>query len=141
MRTKRAFKVKEKVFFFNFERLSVTKKCLRPENATLNILAFKVGLLYNFTKTLMGCHFMKHSRWVWSFQLLLICKSSKLFSYILLKHMSKMPYFGHKWKRFFFKFCLLFKGPPIWYHKVYIVTFCNTPHLEMTFFKICIKKW
>ena len=35
LRTKRAFKVKEKAFFIIFKGLSVAKNCLRPESVPL----------------------------------------------------------------------------------------------------------
>ena len=35
LRTKRAFQVKQKVFFIIFKGLSVAKNCLRPESAPL----------------------------------------------------------------------------------------------------------
>ena len=47
---KRAFKMKKRRFFINFQGLSVAKNCLRPEMAPLTILAIKRGLLCNFSK-------------------------------------------------------------------------------------------
>ena len=41
-----------------FQGLSVTRNCLRPETASLTILAIKRGLLCNFAKTSKGHHFM-----------------------------------------------------------------------------------
>ena len=35
LRTKRAFKVKQKAFFIIFKELSVAKNCLRPESTSL----------------------------------------------------------------------------------------------------------
>ena len=35
LKTKRAFQVKQKVFFITFKGLSVAKNCLRPESAPL----------------------------------------------------------------------------------------------------------
>ena len=58
---KTAFKMKQKVFFINFQGLLVVKNFLRPETALLTILAIKRGLLSSFTKNLMGCHFMRLS--------------------------------------------------------------------------------
>ena len=53
--------MKEKVFFINFQGLSVVKSCLIPETTPFAILTIKGGLLCNFTKTLKGHHFMGHS--------------------------------------------------------------------------------
>ena len=53
--------MKNNTLFFNFEGLSVTNNCLRPETAPLTILAIKNGLLCNFTKTLKDPRFMGHS--------------------------------------------------------------------------------
>ena len=58
---KTAFKVKQKVFFINFQGLLVVKNLLRPVTALLTVLAIKRGLFSNFTKNLMGCHFMRLS--------------------------------------------------------------------------------
>ena len=58
---KTAFKMKQKVFFINFQGLLVVKNLLRPVTALLTILAIKRGLFSNFTKKLMGCHFMRLS--------------------------------------------------------------------------------
>ena len=53
---KTAFKMKQKVFFINFQGLLVVKNFLRPETALLTILAIKRGLLSSF-KTLNGLSF------------------------------------------------------------------------------------
>ena len=85
--------MKWKVFLITFQGLSVAKNCLRPETAPLTILAFKRDFFCNFTKTLKGG--------LWNFQLLLICKSSKLSSHNL-KNMSNIP-IGPKQKMLFFQ--------------------------------------
>ena len=51
----------KKAFFINFHGLSVAKNCLTPETALLTTLAIKRGLSCNFTKTLYGRHFLRHS--------------------------------------------------------------------------------
>ena len=61
MRTKSAFKMKQKALFINIQGPSVDKNYLRPKNASLTVLATKRGLLHNFSKTLKGRHFMGHS--------------------------------------------------------------------------------
>ena len=78
LRMERAFEMKQKAFFINFQGLSVAKNCLRLETAPLTTLAIKSGLLYNFTKILKGHHFMGHSGTVFQFSLVVICKSLKL---------------------------------------------------------------
>ena len=78
-------------FFINFQWLSFAKNCLTPETADLTILAIKSGILSNFTKTLISRNF----------QLLLICESSKLSSYSLLKSMSKIPILDLNKRTFF----------------------------------------
>ena len=52
---KKAFKVKRKAFFINFQGFSVAKNCLKLETVFLTILTIKRGLLCNFAKTLKGC--------------------------------------------------------------------------------------
>ena len=44
-----------------FQGLSVARNCLRPETASLTVLAIKRGILCNFAKTFRGRHFMGHS--------------------------------------------------------------------------------
>ena len=44
-----------------FQGLSVARNCLRPETASLTILAFKKGPSCNFAKSFKGRHFMGHS--------------------------------------------------------------------------------
>ena len=61
LRTERAFEMKQKAFFINFQELSVAKNCLKHETAPLTILAIKKRLLCNFTKTLKCLHFMGHN--------------------------------------------------------------------------------
>ena len=115
-RTKRAVnmlnKMFNKIFFFNFRGISIGKNCLKPKTAPLTILAIKRGLLCNFSKTLKGCHFMNIVGRVRNFQLLLICKSSKLSWHSLWKTMSKIPITDLNKRGLFFKFCVAFKGPP-----------------------------
>ena len=41
--------------------LSVARNCLRPETASLTILAIKRGLLCNLAKAFKGHHFMGQS--------------------------------------------------------------------------------
>ena len=43
LRTRRSFKVKQKVFFIIFKGLSVAKNCLRPDSAPLYSLIYKNG--------------------------------------------------------------------------------------------------
>ena len=69
LRTERAFEIKQKTFFFNFQGLSVAKNGLRPETALLTILAIKRGLLCNLTKTFKGHHFMGQSYMVLKFSI------------------------------------------------------------------------
>ena len=45
----------------------------------------------------------------------------------------KIPILGLKKKDLFFKFHLIFKGPPLFYHKVDILTFWIMLHLETNF--------
>ena len=44
LRTKRAFKVKQKAFFIIFKELSAAKNCLRPESALLKLVRFSGNL-------------------------------------------------------------------------------------------------
>ena len=53
--------MKLKAFFMIFQELSVARNCLRPETASLTILAIKRGLLCHFAKTFTGRHFIGHS--------------------------------------------------------------------------------
>ena len=50
--------MEEKAFFVIFQGFSVARNCLRPETASLTILAIKRGLMCNFAKTFMGRQFM-----------------------------------------------------------------------------------
>ena len=51
-----------KMYFFTiFQGLSVVRNCVRPETASLTVLAIKRGLLCNFAKIFKGRHFMGHS--------------------------------------------------------------------------------
>ena len=43
-----------------FQELALARNCLRPQTASLAILAFKRGLLCNFAKSFKG-HFMGHN--------------------------------------------------------------------------------
>ena len=125
MRTRRAFKMKQKAFFNNFQELSVAKSCLRPATA-FSISAIKRGL---FIKSFL----LNIVARVWNFQLLLICKSSKLSSYSLLKNMSKIPSSNLNKRSPFFKFYLIFKLSPFYYHKLVNLIFFNLLHFEMNF--------
>ena len=44
-----------------FQGLSVVRNCLRPETASLTVLAIKRGLWCIFAKTFKVPHFMEHS--------------------------------------------------------------------------------
>ena len=70
-----------------FQELSVARSCLRPETATLTILAIKRGLLCDFAKTFMG-----HSGT--DFQLLLILN---------LQNFLRQSF--KKYVNYFLKFC------------------------------------
>ena len=67
--------------------MSVAKSCLKPETAPLTLLAIKRGFLCNFAITLKGRLFMGHSGMGWKFSITIVCKSSKLSSYSLLKYL------------------------------------------------------
>ena len=51
----------KKAFFMIFQGFPVTRNCLRPETASLTILAIKRELFCNFAKTFKGRQFMGHS--------------------------------------------------------------------------------
>ena len=53
LRRKKAFEMKQKAFFINFQGFSVAKNCIRPEAAFLIILDIKRGILCNVTKKLL----------------------------------------------------------------------------------------
>ena len=53
--------MEEKAFLVIFQGFSVARNCLRPETASLTILASKRGLMCNFAKTFMGRQFMGYS--------------------------------------------------------------------------------
>ena len=118
MRTKRAFKIKQKAFFITCQVFSVARNCLRPETISLTILAIKKCLLCNLTNTLNGYHFMGHSGMdLWNFQLLLISKSSKVSSPSFLKILSKIPILDLN-KRVFFQILLYIQSATILESKV-----------------------
>ena len=118
MRTKRAFKIKQKTFFITCQVFSVARNCLRPETISLTILAIKKCLLCNLTNTLNGYHFMRHSGMdLWNFQLLLISKSSKVSSPSFLKILSKIPILDLN-KRVFFQILLYIQSTAILESKV-----------------------
>ena len=62
---------------------------------------------------------MRHGGTGLKFSIIIDCKSSKLSSYSLLKDMSKRPISDLNKRGLFFKFCLIFKGPPFKYYKVW----------------------
>ena len=95
LRTRRAFKMKQKAFFNNFQELSVAKSCLRPAT-WFSISAIKRGL---FIKSFL----LNIVARVWKFQLLLIWKSSKLSLYSLLKNMLKIPILDLNKRSLFFQ--------------------------------------
>ena len=118
MRTKRAFKIKQKAFFITCQVFSVARNWLRPETISLTILAIKKCLLCNLTNTLNGYHFMGHSGMdLWNFQLLLISKSSKVSSPSFLKILSKIPILDLN-KRVFFQILLYIQSAAILESKV-----------------------
>ena len=132
MRTKRAFKIKQKAFFITCQVFSVARNCLRPETVSLTILAIKKCLSCNLTNTLNGYHFMGHSgTGLWNFQLLLISKSSKVFSPSFLKIVSTIPILDLNKRVFFSNFALYSKCRHVRVKSFDIRIFCNVQHLEM----------
>ena len=102
LENKKTFLDEIKSIFLQFQRLSVAKNCLRPETAPITILAIKRLLWYILWDIVA---------WVWNFQLLLICKSSKLSSYnYILKNMSKIPISDLNKRGLFFKFAIGLKS-------------------------------
>ena len=105
-----------------------------PETAPLTILAIKRGLLYNFTKTFKGRHFMAQSSTGLKFSIAILnSKSSKLALHSFLENMSKKPNLDLKKRGHFFKFCFMFKVVHFSITRFDILIFCNILHLEMDF--------
>ena len=59
LRTKRAFKVKQKTFFIIFKRLLVAKNCLRPESAPPKWCTFDVCCGMNLQSSYWEAEFRK----------------------------------------------------------------------------------
>ena len=86
-----------------FQGLSVARNCLRPETAPLTILAIKRGPLCNFAKKLSAAILWDKAARIWTFQLLLNSKSSRLSLHSLLKIMAKITIMALKKRGHFFQ--------------------------------------